>query len=136
MTKNKTKFFTGKLKPITVAIALLSGVAAFFILTAVFSLCITVFENGIEFAPVFANVSAAAGCFVTAFILSLKTGSKGWIIGTVTGVSVFLIVTLISVFANNSGLNANTVFRLAIIILSSLIGGILGVNKVNNKKYI
>ena len=60
----------------------------------------------------------------------------GVYIGFIIGISTFLIITIISLIINDTALSINTLFHFIIIVLSSLIGGIFGVNKDKNKKII
>ena len=74
--------------------------------------------------------------FAAAFYLSGKNGSRGWLTGAAVGGIVFCVLTLISLMINRGGLTQNTLFRFVILMLSSVIGGILGVNRKSQHKYI
>ncbi|MEE1239860.1 MAG: TIGR04086 family membrane protein [Acutalibacteraceae bacterium] len=89
-----------------------------------------------KYAPVFATVSVAIGAFVAAFFTARKQGNRGWLVGVIIGAITFVSVTLVSLVINSGEVTLNTIFHFIIIMLSSLIGGILGVNKVKNHKYI
>ena len=52
------------------------------------------------------------------------------------GIVTFAVVTLVSLIVDDGGFTQNTIFHFVIIMLASLIGAILGVNKTSNKKYI
>lgn len=101
-----------------------------------FAVVMYIAQTGYEYATVFATVSLAAGGFVSAFYLAKKIAKKGFLVGLLVGGAEFIIVTFISLFADKGGITVNTLFHLIIIMLSALIGGILGVNKAANKKYI
>ena len=100
-----------------------------------FAVVMYIAQTGYEYATVFATVSLAAGSLVSAFYLAKKIAKKGFLVGLLVGGTEFIIVTFISLFADKGGITVNTLFHL-IIMLSALIGGILGVNKAANKKYI
>ena len=102
----------------------------------IFAVVMYLAQTGYEFATVFATVSLAAGSLVSAFYLARKIAKKGFLVGLLVGGAEFIIVTLISMFADKGGITVNTVFHLIIILLSSLIGGIVGVNKAGKQKYI
>lgn len=89
-----------------------------------------------EYSVPFATVSLALGSFAAAYSVSRKSERKGYVTGTVIGIITFVVVTVISVIVNKSGLSINTLFHFVIIVLASAIGGIIGVNKGKNKKYI
>jgi putative membrane protein (TIGR04086 family) len=84
----------------------------------------------------FATVSLAIGCLAASFFASKSVGQKGYLIGAVIGAVSFIAVTLIALMANKGVFTLNTLFRLIILMLSSFIGGVLGVNRNQNKKYI
>lgn len=110
------------------------------LVTAVFILIFSVFmyfsQMGYEYATVFATVSLAAGTFVSSFYAAKKIGKRGFLTGIIIGGITFLVITLISLFVDKGSITINTLFHFIIILLSSLIGGIMGVNKAANKKYI
>ena len=88
------------------------------------------------FIFIFAVVMYLAQTLVSAFYLARKIAKKGFLVGLLVGGAEFIIVTLISMFADKGGITVNTLFHLIIILLSSLIGGIVGVNKAGKQKYI
>lgn len=108
--------------------------------TALFILLFSVFmylsQMGYEYATVFATVSLAAGTFISAFYAAKKIGEKGFLTGIIVGGITFLLVTVVSLIVDNGSVTSNTLFHFIIIMLSSLIGGIIGVNRAVNKKYI
>lgn len=87
------------------------------------------------FAAPFATVSVGIGSFLASHITAKKIGDKGYIIGLIIGLVVFIFITLLSLILGNS-LSINTLFHFIIIVLSSLAGGITGVNSKKTKKYI
>ncbi len=92
-------------------------------------------EGGYEYSPLFATISVALGCLVAALSLARSIGKNGFLIGAALGGITFIILTLIALVVNSSGIGINTLFRLIIIMLSSIIGGVIGVNK-KSEKYI
>ena len=56
--------------------------------------------------------------------------------GIIIGAICFITVTLIALIISKGGFTANTLFHLIIFLLSGIIGGIVGVNRKNNRKYI
>ena len=112
----------------------------FAITTGIFIFLFSVFmfisQTGYEYSTIFATVALAAGSLVSAFYAAKKIGNKGFLIGIIVGGIIFITVTLISLIADKSTITSNTFFHFIIIMLSALIGGIMGVNKASNKKYI
>lgn len=107
------------------------------------ALCVLVFavamfylETGFKFSPLFATLSIAVGCFFTSFYLGKKIGKKGFLIGLGVGALVFAVATLISLIVNSGSVTIHTLLRFVILLLSSMIGGIIGVNRKVNQSYI
>lgn len=113
-------------------ILIFTTVAAMFL----FAIIMYFLEGGYEFSPLFATLSLGLGTLVSSFFASKKIGQKGYIIGAVIGGVSFIIITLIGLMASKDIFTLNTLFRLIILMLSSLIGGVLGVNNKGNQKYI
>lgn len=116
--------------------------AAFFqiITTAIsiglFAALMLFLETDSGIAVIFATISVAAGCLVSSFYLARKIKAKGYIIGALIGLITFGVVLIVSLIVDKSAVSINTLFHLIIFMLSSLSGGIMGVNKAANKKYI
>lgn len=106
-----------------------------FIAVLMFAVLIYFAELGDAMAPLFATISVAIGIMVSSYWIAKRTGKKGFLIGLIIGLSVFSLVTVISLIADDGAMTLNTLFHLVIFVLSGLVGGILGVNKPN-KKYI
>ena len=113
---------SGKIGIIIKAALLFLAVSAAAVI--LFALVMYIFASGFKYSALFATLSAALGACGAAFYISGKSGSRGW------------LITLISLTVNRGGLTQNTLFRLVIIMLSSVIGGILGVNRKSQHKYI
>ena len=86
-----------------------------------------------EYAVPFATISVALGTFFAARFAAKRIGSKGYLVGLIIGGAVFLVIMLISLAVNRDAIGTNTLFHLVIIVLSSLVGGISGVNKKSNR---
>jgi putative membrane protein (TIGR04086 family) len=72
-----------------------------------------------------------------AFFTARKVGNKGYLIGIIVGLVSFAAVLLVSLLVSKQSIGVNTLFHLVIILISSMIGGILGINSlVKSKKYI
>ncbi len=87
------------------------------------------------YATPFATISLAVGSFIASRYTAKKIGDKGYVVGLIIGIVVFVLITVISLILGNS-LSLNTLFHFIIIMLSSLVGGITGVNQDKHKKYI
>ena len=112
-------------------LGMLGTLAAMFIFAAVL-----LFLNiDRAYATPFATISLAVGCFIASRYTAKKIGDKGYLIGIIIGAVLFVFITALSLIVGNS-LSLNTFFHFVIIMLSSIVGGIMGVNKDKHKKFI
>ena len=102
----------------------------------VFATVMYLIEGGYEYSPLFATISAAIGSLVSSLFLARKKQKNGLLIGGAMGIIVFLLLLITALVLGNFKPSINTLFRFVIIMLSSLIGGVIGVNKNSNPKYI
>ena len=112
------------------------GAAVTAVFIVLFALIMYLSGAAFKYATVFATLSVALGCFAAAFFTAKRQGSKGLFAGTVVGGIAFMLITLVSLIINSGVVTVNTLFHFIIIMLSSQIGRILGVNKANSHKYI
>ncbi len=130
----------GKIGGILDAMLVLRAGIYFLITTAIFVLLFALImfftESGYEYTAIFGTVSVAVGILVSSFLTAKKIGKKGFLTGITVGLIVFALVTIISLIIDDSGFTVNTLFHLIIYVLAGAIGGILGVNKTSNTKYI
>lgn len=117
-------------------IGLIIGVATTIIFMMVFAAVMLFAQLDRALAAPLATVCVALGALISAFYTAYKTGDKGYRTGSIIALIYFVAVTLISLLINGDGFTVNSVFHLVIILLSGFIGGILGVNRRVNKKYI
>ena len=114
------------------AIGLLSTVLTMILFSAV----LLVFNIDREYAAPFATVCVAVGGFFGSCFTAKKIGDRGYLIGLIVGITIFVLITILSLIFGN-GFSVNTLFHFIIIVLASIAGGISGVNIANkHKKYI
>ncbi|MBO5089366.1 MAG: TIGR04086 family membrane protein [Clostridia bacterium] len=113
-------------------IEVLTTVVAMF----VFAAALYFLEGGYQFSPLFATISLGLGCFLASLYAAGKVGKNGLLIGAIVGGATFIIVTLAGLMGSKEIFTLNTLFRLIILMLLSFIGGVIGVNKGQNQKYI
>ena len=102
----------------------------------VFATVMYLIEGGYEYSPLFATISAAIGSLVSSLFLARKKQKNGLLIGGAMGITVFLLLLITALILGNFKPSINTLFRFLFIMLSSLIGGVIDVNKNSNPKYI
>ena len=111
------------------------GVLGTFAAMLIFAAVLLFFNIDRAYATPFATISLAVGCFIASRYTAKKIGDKGYLIGIIIGAVLFVFITALSLIVGNS-LSLNTFFHFVIIMLSSIVGGIMGVNKDKHKKFI
>jgi putative membrane protein (TIGR04086 family) len=111
---------------------LISSVVAVFL----FAVVMYFLEGGFEYSPLFATISVAVGCLLASLFLGLKIQKNGILIGLAVSGAVFVILTLVTLLVNKGAVNIHILLRLVILMLSSMIGAIIGVNRNTQQKYI
>jgi len=134
--KNFLKTQIGQNKSKLIITGTIIGIVVTLLIMLLLSFVVLMFDLNDGFSAPFATLSLAIGTFAAAFYTARNIGSRGYLVGLTVGVISFLVVLLISLFVSKQSIGANTVFHLVIIIISSLIGGILGVNFKRDKKYL
>ena len=124
---NKTK---------TIIISTVTGVAVTAVFIFLFAAVMYFAELNKIYSVIFATVSVASGSFAAAYNAAKRNKSKGFLIGVVVGLITFVAVTLISLVVDKGAVSMNTLFHFVIFLLSGIVGGIMGVNKAINQKYI
>lgn len=112
------------------------GTVATLTVMLLLSAAMLVFDLSRSMALPFATLSVAFGAFSAAFFIARKAERKGYIIGLCVGASVFTLISVIAFAVSKEPITQNTLFHFVIVMLSSIAGGILGVNLHKNKKYI
>ncbi len=112
------------------------GLIITFIFMLLFSAAVLFLDLDRAYATPLSTISIASGSLAASYYAAKKIGDRGYLIGILVGIVVFVLITVLSLIINRSGFSANTAFHFVIILLSSTVGGILGVNKGKNKKYI
>ena len=111
------------------------GVLTTLVCMLLFSVILLLFNIDRAYSAPFATISVSLGGFIASKITAKKIGDKGYLIGAIIGIIIFAIITIISLALGNS-ISLNTLFHFIIIMLSSIVGGIMGVNVNKHKKYI
>lgn len=102
---------------------------------SIFACAMYFLELDKSFSVIFATISIALSSLISSFFASKEIGNRGYVTGFIIGIATFITITLISLMIDKGSVTINTLFHFIIILLSSMIGGILGVNR-KTKKYI
>ena len=130
MSENKKIDITLIIK--TIAVFLITSIIA----VLLFAVAMYFLEGGYKYSPIYATVSVAVGCFMSALYLGMRLQKNGILIGLAVGGLIFVLITLVTLLINNGAVSIHILLRLVILMLASLIGGILGVNRKSEPKYI
>ena len=114
----------------------LIGVAVLIGSLLLFAAGMTLLEGGFAYAPLFATLSAAAGAFAASFYLAKTRKQKGWLSGLAVGGIAFALLTVIGLATSGVGMTLTSLFRFVILTLCAMIGGILGVGKAGEHRYL
>lgn len=134
MSDNLTKYNSGKLHAVIAGVIV--GTVTTLALMLISAAAIYLFNLDRAYSIPLSTLSLALGGFAAAYYVARKSERKGYLVGALTGLISFALVTIISLIVTKSGLTVNTLFHFIIITLASVIGGIMGVNKGKNKKLI
>ena len=67
------------------------------------------------------------------FIIGKKTGKKGWLEGLKLSLIFIIILTIFNYLAFNHKISLKTIIYYLILIISTIFGSIIGVNKINKR---
>ncbi|MCQ2455598.1 MAG: TIGR04086 family membrane protein [Clostridia bacterium] len=109
------------------------GVASCLISICVFALLMLLFRIDIAYSPFFATLCISLGAFISSFFIARKKQSKGYLIGIITGLGYFAVITVMALIITKGKIGSNTAFHFVIILLASTVGGILGVGNKKSK---
>lgn len=125
------KFADGK-KSVYIISAVLAFAVSLFIM-AVFAAVIYLLNIDRKYIPTFSTVSVAIGCMAASFFAARKICEKGYLIGLIIGSVCFCLITVLSLIMGSGGISLNSLFHFVTVVLSSIVGGIMGVNKGGGK---
>lgn len=120
----------------SILICVLMSVAISFVFMCLFGAMVYFLDINRKLMPFLSTVSVGLGCFITSLFAGKKTKEKGYKTGGLIGIITFVIITVISFIIGKQSITLNTLFHFLIIVISSLIGGITGVNISNRKRII
>ena len=131
---NNTQKYNYGEKIIIYLLSSLVGVILTLLTMLLTSLILVLFEIPLHFLSVIASICLIVGSFFAGLISSKKIGSGGIVNGIIVAFIIFLLIFLTSLILDPAGLTLRTLIHFIISILSSLIGGIIGVN--NSAKFL
>lgn len=85
--------------------------------------------------PIITTAAACIAVFLGGFFSSLSAREKGILFGILSGLLFALCAALVSVFLYQNDFTIGSAGKLAALLISGSIGGILGVNRKNKVKF-
>ena len=117
-------------------IGVFSGLAVTLIIMLICALLLTLKDFEASVATPLSNICLSIGAFFGGFVAAYIHKSKGLIIGGVSGLLLFAIITVIALFVNLGNVSINTLIRLVFMVITSVTGGVIGVNLSAKRKMI
>ena len=131
--RQKTSFWENRI--FVTALSVLTGMAVFIIVMLFFSFIMTLADIPLKIYSLFALVSAGLSGFVSALILAGISHRNGIKKGLECGLIITAIYFVSAIFIKQ-GLNISLLLKPSVIIISSVIGGIYGVNRKTSYKWL
>jgi len=117
----------------SIAIGVSGGVATTIILLIILSAVLSFNSVPQSFINPMSIAAITIGSFISGYICAKLKKEKGMFYGLICGCVIFIIILIASLTISYSGIGALIWIKLAMIILSSMLGGVLGVN--SRKKF-
>ncbi len=110
------------------------SVILIFLAMALFSAITLLFNVDKKMIPFFSVLSLCLGSLVGAFLSGITFGSRALIVGGINGVLLYVLVSITAAILNGGKITISSLFNLLIVLLSSVIGSIFGVNSANKRR--
>ncbi|MEG1996168.1 MAG: TIGR04086 family membrane protein [Oscillospiraceae bacterium] len=129
--KNHTGYINKKIKSIVIAV--LIGEAVIVALLFLFSFLIIKVDVPLFLTNIFVATSAVIGGFIAGIISGRLIRKNGIVYGLIAGTIITITILIINIAFFNLELSLISALKYSLIIISSSVGGILGVNlKIHN----
>lgn len=120
------------LKPLIVG--LIVSVVFSLIFMLVFALAATSLDVNENTILIFSIISMSLGVFTGGLASAKILKQKGFLVGAINGVVFFFLITFISFAVSQAPVSAVSLIKLITFVLSSVLGGIIGVNTTKKRK--
>lgn len=118
----------------------LIGVITSIIFTAIFlfifAFLLTIYDASDSVIIIMSMIAWCIGAFTGGFAAAKAYGKNGLIMGFCSGIIMFLLLTLIAMIVNSSGLTIQSFIKLILSVVSACIGGVMGINLKRKRKLI
>lgn len=111
-----------------VVLGVVVGIVFSIILLSILSIAMSIQPIPQNFVYPIALIVMAVGSFVSGYFCTKISRKKGLLLGFLCGVLLFSIVAVFGIMFSNLQFNLAMVTKFLVIVLSAMIGGVLGVN--------
>ena len=113
---------------------LIVGTAAAFVLLLLLAFILTAANLSARAAAPVSAVAAGAGALLAGLTAAKMHGHRGLIMGVLSAALLYIVVLFASLAAGNGDFTASSLTRLLIMLLSGMVGGILGSRQDGTKR--
>lgn len=115
-------------------IGVLVSIVSSLIMLVIFAVALTNLSLPDSAVLVLSLISMGIGAFAGGIAAAKIYKERGFVIGAINGAAFYMLSTLVSLAVNPEALTIISLIKLIIFILSSTLGGILGVNLTHKNK--
>lgn len=119
---------------IAIGLAISLTVATIMIFACALILTLGDFSESIAFP--LSSLSLGAGSFLGSRYTAKKLQEKGYLCGIINGGVLYVLNMILGIILNGFSLSVLSIIRFIIVMLSGIIGGILGINSDSPRKYV
>lgn len=112
----------------SILLGLSVGIGSTAVLTLIFAAVITAAPASLRASGALATAALVLGSFLSGFFSAFKHRKKGMLTGAVTGLIYYIVLVALSLLLLRSVTSSSVFIKLAVITVSSSLGGIFGVN--------
>ncbi len=120
------------IKPLTVG--LIFSVIVSLIIMLISAVAVTNLDANEETVMILSITSMSIGAFFGGIVSAKLFRQKGFLVGALNGIIFFFLITFISFIVSQEPVSAVSLIKLITFVLSSVIGGIVGVNTAKKRK--
>lgn len=120
------------LKPILMGT--IFGIILISVLFLIFALMVSKLNMPVPSISIIVTICGGLGSFVSGFVSSKIFKKKGILIGILSGLILSLLILILSIVFSGNILGGESISKYIVILISSILGGVLGVNSKSYRK--
>lgn len=114
----------------------ISGLFSIFVAMLLLAFVLTKSNLSESVSMTLATIIIAIGTFFSGLVSAKLFKRRGLFIGLISGLLTFMLLVIISLASTDTSISVLLLIRLAVVAVSSALGGIFGVNSVNKRKIV